>query len=202
MRVWYGAALLIAASISAQEQRRLIVQFKEMPVTRQVSPAAAGAFQSSFARFRADFTTIEAAPATAVAAEARVHREFFRTFHGVSVEITQRESIAAIKKLPYVSSVHPDLEVEAYALHSHEAAPRQDVVTNRGGAGVVVAIIDSGIDYMHPALGGGIGPGRKVAGGYDFVNGDGDRSEEHTSELQSRLHLVCRLLLEKKKDTP
>src|SRR2546429_3798309 len=26
-----------------------------------------------------------------------------------------------------------------------------------------------------------------------------DKSEEHTSELQSRLHLVCRLLLEKKK---
>src|SRR2546422_7757938 len=29
-----------------------------------------------------------------------------------------------------------------------------------------------------------------------------ERSEEHTSELQSRLHLVCRLLLEKKKRTP
>src|SRR5687768_18405770 len=29
--------------------------------------------------------------------------------------------------------------------------------------------------------------------------GHGQRSEEHTSELQSRLHLVCRLLLEKKK---
>src|SRR5205809_2559013 len=28
-----------------------------------------------------------------------------------------------------------------------------------------------------------------------------DRSEEHTSELQSRLHLVCRLLLEKKNST-
>src|SRR2546422_2806024 len=28
---------------------------------------------------------------------------------------------------------------------------------------------------------------------------NGGRSEEHTSELQSRLHLVCRLLLEKKK---
>src|SRR3989449_1512993 len=28
------------------------------------------------------------------------------------------------------------------------------------------------------------------------------RSEEHTSELQSRLHLVCRLLLEKKKMSP
>src|SRR3712207_7726260 len=29
-----------------------------------------------------------------------------------------------------------------------------------------------------------------------------DRSEEHTSELQSRQYLVCRLLLEKKKKTP
>src|SRR2546429_6448698 len=36
-------------------------------------------------------------------------------------------------------------------------------------------------------------------------NGDAlpdPRSEEHTSELQSRLHLVCRLLLEKKKKPP
>src|SRR2546422_8424871 len=30
-------------------------------------------------------------------------------------------------------------------------------------------------------------------------SGFSERSEEHTSELQSRLHLVCRLLLEKKK---
>src|SRR2546422_7940358 len=34
----------------------------------------------------------------------------------------------------------------------------------------------------------------------DTVNRYMVRSEEHTSELQSRLHLVCRLLLEKKKD--
>src|SRR2546429_4318779 len=33
---------------------------------------------------------------------------------------------------------------------------------------------------------------------FDLDHGPG-RSEEHTSELQSRLHLVCRLLLEKKK---
>src|SRR5439155_7806352 len=34
---------------------------------------------------------------------------------------------------------------------------------------------------------------------YDTLRRDRDRSEEHTSELQSRGHLVCRLLLEKKK---
>src|SRR2546429_1509913 len=33
----------------------------------------------------------------------------------------------------------------------------------------------------------------------DYLKVDNCRSEEHTSELQSRLHLVCRLLLEKKK---
>src|SRR2546422_6139666 len=38
---------------------------------------------------------------------------------------------------------------------------------------------------------------------HDYLNAydrDLGRSEEHTSELQSRLHLVCRLLLEKKKN--
>src|SRR2546422_8457368 len=37
----------------------------------------------------------------------------------------------------------------------------------------------------------------------EFAHAHPERSEEHTSELQSRLHLVCRLLLEKKKhDSP
>src|SRR2546422_4477997 len=38
--------------------------------------------------------------------------------------------------------------------------------------------------------------------GVELVRKNKMRSEEHTSELQSRLHLVCRLLLEKKKDIP
>src|SRR5256884_1736727 len=37
---------------------------------------------------------------------------------------------------------------------------------------------------------------RRMGHGFPMSN---TRSEEHTSELQSRLHLVCRLLLEKKK---
>src|SRR3712207_7971281 len=38
-----------------------------------------------------------------------------------------------------------------------------------------------------------------VASNHDGVTHTGVRSEEHTSELQSRQYLVCRLLLEKKK---
>src|SRR5690242_21320826 len=35
--------------------------------------------------------------------------------------------------------------------------------------------------------------------GMALVHGDGRRSEEHTSELQSHVNVVCRLLLQKKK---
>src|SRR2546429_2928677 len=49
-------------------------------------------------------------------------------------------------------------------------------------------------------------PQVRIAGSMDELDsdpsplaGDHDRSEEHTSELQSRRNLVCRLLLEKKK---
>src|SRR3712207_7165911 len=41
----------------------------------------------------------------------------------------------------------------------------------------------------------GVGAGREAQG----EGGEQGRSEEHTSELQSRQYLVCRLLLEKKK---
>src|SRR3712207_7645683 len=46
-------------------------------------------------------------------------------------------------------------------------------------------------------------PIRRSGGGFSLSHRDGKpgrlRSEEHTSELQSRQYLVCRLLLEKKK---
>src|SRR3712207_9007299 len=47
---------------------------------------------------------------------------------------------------------------------------------------------------------------RAQGGGYsvrnDGARGNASRSEEHTSELQSRQYLVCRLLLEKKTNSP
>ena len=42
------------------------------------------------------------------------------------------------------------------------------------GKGIHVGIVDSGIDYMHPALGGCFGPGCLVTTGYGFVDGDAD----------------------------
>ena len=41
---------------------------------------------------------------------------------------------------------------------------------NVNGSGMTVAVIDTGVDYNNPALGGGFGPGAKVVAGYDFAD--------------------------------
>jgi subtilisin family serine protease len=42
------------------------------------------------------------------------------------------------------------------------------------GAGTSIVIIDTGVDYNHPDLGAGFGPGHKVIAGWDFVDNDAD----------------------------
>ncbi|KAI8052038.1 peptidase S8/S53 domain-containing protein, partial [Syncephalis plumigaleata] len=50
------------------------------------------------------------------------------------------------------------------------------------GKGVKIGIIDTGVDYTHPALGGGIGAGYKVEFGHDFV---GDKYAETGKAVES-----------------
>src|SRR2546422_7487477 len=60
------------------------------------------------------------------------------------------------------------------------------------GMKLYVSVQAGNADFDYPAV-------AALADGVIVMNYDEHRSEEHTSELQSRLHLVCRLLLEKKK---
>lgn len=41
------------------------------------------------------------------------------------------------------------------------------------GKGIKIGIIDTGVDYRHPSLGGGFGPGFKIAGGWAFTADNG-----------------------------
>src|SRR3712207_7700329 len=83
---------------------------------------------------------------------------------------------------------------EIYTLSLHDALPISAVVTNpqccgaaRDGLLTVLRIGNALDDQREP---------RQAAYPLDVA----PRSEEHTSELQSRQYLVCRLLLEKKKN--
>lgn len=47
------------------------------------------------------------------------------------------------------------------------------------GSGYAVAIIDTGVDYTHSALGGGFGEGHRVIAGWDFVNNDANPMDDN-----------------------
>lgn len=59
------------------------------------------------------------------------------------------------------------------------------------GEGIKIAVIDTGIDYTHPALGGGFGPGYLVSYGYDIVgdNYTGSNTPVPDDEYASLVHL-------------
>src|SRR3712207_6982292 len=78
---------------------------------------------------------------------------------------------------------------EIYTLSLHDALPICDLVERLGGHVDPVEL---------PASVLPVGVALRALG-RSLVARDGMRSEEHTSELQSRQYLVCRLLLEKKK---
>src|SRR2546429_7343429 len=59
--------------------------------------------------------------------------------------------------------------------------------------------LDAALHGAHAEVDDPDRPAVDCRGSFEGCTDLGCRSEEHTSELQSRLHLVCRLLLEKKK---
>src|SRR5688572_32228703 len=69
-----------------------------------------------------------------------------------------------------------------------------------GGAAPPRPTVPEGEEPPAEVVSGGTGNDTLVgtAGDDLLAGGDGNRSEEHTSELQSQSNLVCRLLLEKK----
>jgi minor extracellular serine protease Vpr len=99
--------------------------------------------------------------------------------HGAVIEISQPlellESVAPDLKVYQDVSLQISLEKSSKLVRAEEA---HSFNTSSGepltGRGVVVAVLDTGIDYTHPDLGGTIGPGQKILKGYDFVDEDED----------------------------
>ncbi|MFZ6029673.1 MAG: S8 family serine peptidase [Chloroflexota bacterium] len=172
-------------------QVRLLVQLKGEPlaVYRQgLRSSEAAHLTAALEAYQAQLQTARRqvlADLQALGVAVEVNAEFSYLFNGVALSATE-ESRAKIAALPQVAGVFPDYQVKATL---HESVPligapdvwamtdsHGDAVT---GTGLRVAIIDTGVDYSHPDLGGCFGAGCKVAGGYDFANDDGDPADDN-----------------------
>src|SRR5207302_10199993 len=96
---------------------------------------------------------------------------------------------------PHPLSLHDALPIFAAIASAPISAYLFGGVTGGGTDVIVAALRQGGSDVYNASLGQGFfsDPIDKVITSFEAL-----RSEEHTSELQSRENLVCRLLLEKK----
>jgi len=81
---------------------------------------------------------------------------------------------------PRVESVESDRIEEAHLAHG---IPLMNATVTRdtyNGVGMSIAIVDTGIDYGHPLLGGGGFPNAKILGGHDFGDNDADPMDCHS----------------------
>jgi subtilisin family serine protease len=138
-------------------------------------PAAEGTLPSTLDAEKANFR----AEAARAGIDLHERFSFSRLFNGVSLDIDPSQ-IGKLSRLRSVRHLYPVITLniapgEAVAdpeLATALAMTGADVAQSElglTGAGIRVAVMDTGVDYRHPDLGGCFGPGCRVATGWDFV---------------------------------
>ncbi len=100
---------------------------------------------------------------TSKGSDSKTLGEFKNVFSGIALDISD-EKAKEVEKLDYVKKVHPNYFVETTLMDSVPLINADDVWKMKDsegkkltGEGITIAIIDTGIDYTHPDLGGCFG---------------------------------------------
>ena len=187
-----GGAEVRSVSPGPDDRVKVIVELEQPPVgvvkARYLDGTAeAGVAVRAIADHRAQVVKAQSdvlAQAAREAVDFDAAYRYSQVFNGIagSVRMVDLPSLAGLDQ---VRKVHYDYEVNITLAESVPLIGAPDVWATRDaqsrpatGHGIVVAIVDTGIDYTHPDLGGCLGPGCRVIGGYDFVNDDPDPMDD------------------------
>jgi subtilisin family serine protease len=149
-------------------------------------PAADGTSKNQLAKERKAFRDA----ATSAGIEYDEQMEFTTLFNGFSIE-AEPSQLVRLAQLSQVEAIYP---VEVIPLPATETSGPDlataiqmtgaDIAQNElglTGAGIRVAVMDTGIDYDHPDLGGCFGSACRVAVGWDFVGDEFNADPESPS---------------------
>ncbi|KAI8051149.1 peptidase S8/S53 domain-containing protein [Syncephalis plumigaleata] len=174
----------LVAPVIDEPASTVIVEMNEEPGTRAVN---------------GEHAKVEQALAK-LAIPYKLRLRYQTAMNGISIQVSNRH-LDAIRNIPQVkhvwvmasakvagqvdnaaSTASSNGNVKPYA-HSMTGVDRVQRLHGLNGKGVRVGVIDTGIDYLHPALGGCFGKNCRVAYGWDFVGRNykdvGDPLEPH-----------------------
>lgn len=159
-------------------QRRVLIRLRARPTRDRAVPGNSAEISLQRRQLANDLTALDRRRQTKT--RSRITREYDTLFSGVAATV-DIAAIEDIRRLPNVAAVHDDVKVRAALTQSVPLIGATTVSATYGvsGAGVKVAVLDSGIDYTHADLGGCLGATCKVIGGYDFVNDDSDPRDDN-----------------------
>lgn len=159
------------------------VELSSLPLTEALSSSASASDVTSYLallhREKQDFRNT----AAQAGVKFKERYSYDTLWNGLSVEVKLTE-LLKLSRVAGVANVWPVDIIQApepaVAIPIDGSAPElftaigmtgadQAHAAGYTGAGVRVAVMDTGIDYNHPDLGGGFGPGHRVVGGHDFV---------------------------------
>ncbi|KAI9333771.1 peptidase S8/S53 domain-containing protein [Zopfochytrium polystomum] len=174
-----AAAVAIFAAIGASNRRRKCCCYRRRPpigdpVAHVLTNLAAAGIPAENVTVR---TSIQSKFMNAVSFELAGDRNLTDVVAALPVE--NYWPVASVPRPAAVVTEDATPALSNAAAESiHIATGVNDARTKLGltGKGIKIAVIDTGTYYLHPALGGGFGPGFKVAFGYDLVGDKYDGS--------------------------
>jgi len=180
-----GAAFLARAGSSSSSQN-VIVRMQGLPLVGRVQDAGTKGWLDTTAATTSEKAIAQEQDAFLSSLTARgirytVKQRLSVTFNGLALSVAGSD-LATVAETKHVSFVYESRQAQTLDTDANAAIGVNQALWNStsaggvklDGTGTTIGIIDTGIDYTHPDLGGAKFPNTKVVGGYDFADGDSD----------------------------